>query len=350
MKALFRMSRSRSARRRHSLAAGFLALLALPLAPARADDVATLEAVRAADMRVAGIGWRLAVANVALCDRIEPGTGMQLHALDQYGGPQHDAAARHFGFATPIAIEGVQPGSPAEQAGLRADDSLVRVGSVEIASLAGKLGKADRLDAAHLAIAALPLDAPIEVDAIRAGKPIHATIRPIRVCKGRFELVEDFNASADGRLVQIGVGFLNDYPEDQIAAVIAHEFAHNVLHHRDRLTARGVDYGLLSGFGANVKYFRQTEIEADLLSVYLLANANFPARASVAFWKHFGPSKAGGILRSRSHPAWRDRVATLEAESAKVEMLSARPIRPALLDRRDQPLDGDWQSILVRAR
>jgi hypothetical protein len=351
MKPLFRTSRRRAPGRRLGVLAGFLAPLALLGAPAaQADDTAMLEAVRAADMRVAAIGWRLATANAALCDRIEPGIGMQLHALDQYGGPQRDVAARHFGFATPLAIEGVMPGSPAEQAGLRADDSLVRVGTVDIASLPGKMGKADRLDAAHLAIAALAPEAPIEVDAIRAGAPIHVTIRPVRACKTRFELDEGFSASASGTVVQIGTGFVEDYPEDQMAAVIAHEFAHNILHHRDRLEARGVDYGLLSGFGANVKYFRQTEIEADLLSVYLLANANYPVRASVAFWKRFGPSKAGGILRSRSHPAWRDRVATLEAESAKIEALSTRPIVPALLARRDQPLDGDWEAILVRSR
>ena len=92
------------------------------------------------------------------------------------------------------------------------------------------------------------------------------------------------------------------------------------------------------------------ELQADLLSVYLLNNARYPVRGSVAFWRNFGPSKAGGILRSRSHPAWRDRVATLEAEIAKVEPISARPIVPALIAERSQPLSGDWQSLLVRAK
>lgn len=335
----------------HACRRGFpaivLPLLFLPLST-RADDAALFEGVRAADMRIAAIGWRLAVANARLCDRTEPGTGMQLHVLDQYGGPQREAAARHFGFATPVAVEGVLPGSPAEQAGLRADDSLVRVGSVEIAKLSGKAGKADRLDAAHLAIAALPVDASIEVDALRAGRPIHVTIRPIRACNSRFEMTDDFNAASTGTAVQVGAGFLEDYPDEQIAVVVAHEFAHNILRHRDRLIARGVDYGLLSGFGANVKYFRQTEVQADLLSVYLLANAGYPLRATTAFWKRFGPSKAGGILRSRSHPAWRDRVATFEAEIAKAETISARPVVPPILGERDKPLDGDWQSILVR--
>ncbi|MEP9357637.1 M48 family metallopeptidase [Sphingomonas sp. KR3-1] len=319
--------------------------------PAHADDSALFEAVRAADLKVAGIGWRLALANAPLCDRIEAGTGMQLHTLDQFDADKRESAKAHFGFATPVAIEGVVPDSPAERAGLRPDDSLVRVGSVEIAGLSGKPGTTDKLVAAQFAIAALPAESPIPVEVIRAGTRVQVTLQPIRACKSRFELALDggFGASADGTMVQIGSGFLDAYPDDQIAAVIAHEFAHNILHHRDRLEARGVDYGLLSGFGANVKYFRQTEVQADILSVYLLANAGLSPRAPVAFWRHFGPSKAGGILLSRSHPAWRDRVATLEAEVAKVEQLSVRPVVPALIAERDKPLDGDWQSILVRA-
>ncbi|NYT39243.1 M48 family metalloprotease [Sphingomonas sp. R-74633] len=329
---------------------GFIALAALVASPAQADDTSLLEAVRSADMRVAGIGWRLATANVRLCDRIEAGVGLQLHTLDQFDAGTRESARAHFRFATPVAVEGLLPDGPAERAGLHADDSLVRLGTVDIAALPGKPGSTDKLVAAQLAIAALPADAPIEVEAIRAGSPIRVTLVPVPACKSRFELELDggFGASADGTMVQIGSGFLDDYSDDQLAAVIAHEFSHNILHHRDRLEARGVDYGLLAGFGANVQYFRQTEVQADLLSIYLLANADYPIRATVAFWKHFGPSKAGGILRSRSHPAWRDRVATLEAEAAKIEKLSNRPLVPALIADRGKPLDGDWQSILVR--
>lgn len=319
---------------------------------ALAADDPRFEAIRRADMRLAAIGWRLAIANATLCDRLEPGIGIQLHTLDQFDSSIRDAAVRHFGFATPVAVEGVVANSPAERAGLKADDSLVRVGTVDIAGLPGRPGTTERLVAAQLAIAALPIDSPIEVDVLRAGAPIHATLQPVRACKSRFELElgGGYTASADGTMVQIGSGFLDAYSEEQFAAAVAHEFSHNILHHRDRLEARGVDFGLLAGFGGNVKYFRQTEIQADLLSVYLLANADYPARAAVDFWRRFGPSKAGGILRSRSHPAWRDRVATLEAEVAKIEPLSARPLVPALIAERGKPLDGDWQSLLIRHR
>jgi len=314
------------------------------------DETQLFEEVRQADLKLATIGWRLAAGNAALCDRLEAGTGMQLHTLDQFDAASRDAAGRHFGFATPVAIEAVVLGSPAERAGLKADDSLVRVGTVVIAKLSGKPVSTDRLVAAQLAIAALPADVPLEVEAIRAGAPLRVTLQPVAVCKSRFELriANDWSASADGAMVQIGSRFVEEYSEEQLAAVIAHELSHNILRHRERLEARGVSFGMLSGFGKSVKYFRQTELQADLLSVYLLANANYPLHAPIDFWKAFGPSKAGGILRSRSHPAWRDRIATLQAEIAKIEPLSARPIVPAMLADRATPLDGNWEALLIR--
>jgi len=338
---------------RHALALGGLWLLCSGAAPgiqASADDAQEFEAIRGGDMIVAGIGWRLASANAALCDRLEPGTGLQLHTLDQFDTVDREKARRHFGFATEIAIEGIVPGSPAERAGLKQDDSLVRIGSVTVSSIPGKPVTTDRLVAAQLAIAALPAESPIEVEALRAGVAVRATIQPVPSCKSRFEMQGGDVAGADGEMVRIGSKFVEDYPEDQLAAMLAHEFSHNILRHRVRLQARGVSYGLFSGLGSNVKYFRQTELQADILSVYLLNNAGYPMRASTAFWRRFGPSGLGGIFRSRSHPDWRDRVATLEREIARIEPLSRRPIVPALVGERDSPLDGNWEKLIVRHR
>ena len=331
-------------------------ILASPAAaPAHAgvgQDREVLEAVRDADLKLAEIGWRLSVSNAPLCDRLEPGLGLQLHTLDQFDSAARAAAQKHFGFATAVAVEGLIAGSPAERAGIRQDDSLVRVGLVNIAAMPGKPGTTEKLVATQLAIAALPSDKLIDVEAIRAGATIKISIQPVPACRTRFELriAEDYRASADGGMVQISSKFLESYPLEQVTAAVAHEFSHNILHHRERLEARGVDFGMLSGFGANVKYFRQTEIQADTLSVYLLANAGYSPDASVTFWRNFGPSKAGGIFRSRSHPHWRDRVATLKVEIAKLQKLSGRPAIPPLIAERSEPLSGDWQSLLIRQR
>src|SRR5262249_23704123 len=149
-----------------------------------------------------------------------------------------------------------------------------------------------------------------------------------------------YDAQADGIMVQVGARFLDGFSDDELAALVAHELSHNILHHRERLEAKGVDFGMLAGFGGNVKYFRQTETEADLLSVYLLANAGYDVQPAPPFWTKFGKATDMGFLRDRTHPGWKDRAATVESEAAQVAATPARPILPALLTARDKPLDG----------
>jgi hypothetical protein len=347
----FPLDSTRYSRKLWPAALSIVLCLAPAAVPGQAGQIKDeFEEVRKADLDLARIGWRLITANAPLCDKLEPGIGLQLHTLDQFDAGDRDAAQSHFGFATQVAIEGVIPQSPAEKAGLRADDSLVRVGTIDIAALPGRPHTIDRLVAAQNAIASLPPTLPIEVDALRGGVPVHVTVQPIAACKSWFELllVKDFKISGNESRVRISARFFSEYPEGQVAAIIAHELAHNVLRHPDRLAAQRVNYGMLSGFGRNVKYFRQTELEADILSIYLLINAGYDPAAAPAFWRSFGPDKVGSIFRSRSHPHWRDRVATLESEIAKLEKLSARPAIPSWLGERDQPLTGNWQALIVR--
>lgn len=335
-------------------AAAILALVALAslTKSAFAEDAplrGTFEAVRAIDAQMARIGYRLATANAPLCDRLEPGLGIVLHTPSQYAGVLRKEAAAHFRFVGPVAVEAVIEGSPAAQAGIQADDTLLAIGPAQFAP-ADPQAKASTaaLIKAAAQVAALPPDRPLEIHGVRDGVAYTRTVTPVSACRTRFEaaIKSDFEAQADGEMVQLSSRFLYDYPEDQVAAAMAHELAHNILHHRERLEDRGVSYGLLAGLGRNVRYFRQTEIEADILSVSLLANAGYDPNAAVRFWNDFGPKHAGGILLSRSHPAWRDRLATIER--AVVELGTALPSQPAVLKTRGSPLDGDWQALLVR--
>src|SRR3546814_13026983 len=117
-----------------------------------------------------------------------------------------------------------------------------------------------------------------------------------------------------------------DYPQ-WVAAPIAHELAHNILRHRERLEAKGVNYGLLSGIGRNVGYFRQTELEADILSVSLLANANYDPHIALAFWHVYGTAPDSNIFNSRTHPGWETRSALIT--HAIAQPCPRRPHRPA---------------------
>lgn len=349
LESLWKFARRRVRRKREIAAA--LAWASVAAAPPPIADDATFEAIRATDTIMAQIGYRLATANAPLCDRLEPGLGLLLHTPSQYAKESRAAAIRHFRLDGPVGVEAVLSGSPADHAGIAADDSLLAIGAARFAPADPNVDASTTAMVAETGkIAMLPPGQALEIRGRRDGVDYVRTAQPVPACRTRFEVAigSEFTAKADGDMVQIGSRFFAEFPQDLVAAAIAHELAHNILRHRARLNAKGVDYGLLSGVGRNVRYFRQTELEADILSVSLLANAGYDPNVAVRFWRLFGPKYAGGILRSRSHPAWRDRLATIER--AIGELGTQRPARPAILKAREQPLDGAWETLLVKRR
>lgn len=329
-------------------------LAAVASVPARAQDATLLEAIRAGDMRLASIGYRLSVAAAPLCDRKEPGLGLQLHTLAQYGPPARERVRAHFHFegANMVAVEGVVPEGPAARAGLRQDDTVTAIGGIAMPRGLPDIASTAQLEALNAAIAALPPGEPVEIVAMRAGAPVRLRVVAVPACRTRYELriADGFDARANGDLVQLTSKYLDTVDDSLLPAVIAHELAHNILRHAARLDAAGAQFGLASGFGRNVGLFRQTEIEADILSVHLLARAGYPLEIAARFWREVGPKLLEGKMRSRSHPPFKDRAATVDAEAARIAAAGGHAPLPDFYARRAQPLDGKWEDLLIRAR
>lgn len=316
------------------------------LIPASAQEASIFETIRTLDTQVASIGYRLATANAPLCDQLEPGLGLVLHMADQYAHEMREAALQHFRFETSIGVEAIIPHSPAALAGIQQDDNLIAINKIDF-GLADLHADASTVQiiAAYRQIIALAPDQPLTLKLRRDGVDQVQRVTPIPACRSRFELVirNDFLAQADGELVQISSRFLTDYPH-WVAAPLAHELAHNILRHRERLEAKGVKYGLLSGFGRNVRYFRQAELEADILSISLLANAGYDPQIALDFWQDFGPSHLGSMLRSRTHPGWKTRLEVMK--QAIADLGQQRPFYPDILAARKRSLDGQWRLLL----
>ncbi len=328
----------------------FLALAAalMPAAHAQsADEAALFEGFRSADMRLATTGYRLSTANAALCDRLEPGHGIQVHTLDQYAPQLRAAVTAHFRFAGAIAVEGVVPGSPAARAGVRLDDTIVRFGAIAVAPQGDGPPSTDRLVAFWASVAALPPTAPIRVELLRDGAPLTLTIQPVPACHTRYELAitSALEASANGEMVRISSGYYDAFDADLVAVAIAHELAHNILRHRERLKAVGAEFGLLSGFGRNMGFFRQAELQADTLAVHLLARAGYPADLASRFRQHPVAKARSGMFQSPSHPQWRDRLRVALAEEARIA--ASGPGAPFVAER-DSPLTGDWRPLVPK--
>jgi hypothetical protein len=70
-------------------------------------------------------------------------------------------------------------------------------------------------------------------------------------------------------------------------------------------------------FGRSRRLNAEAEIEADRLSVHLLANAGYDPRIAPAFWRSdLGRSVGGGLFRSRIYASPEERARALEREIA----------------------------------
>ncbi|UVO49049.1 M48 family metalloprotease [Sphingomonas sp. SUN019] len=314
-------------------------LLIAPLITAAAPvglGVSDLEALRGIDLRLATIAHRLVLANAPLCRDTSPATGVVLHALSQYDEATQGAARKAFGFATPVAVEAVVAGSAADRAGVRPDDGVSAIEGKPLTQTAGT-SSADR-DAALAALVAA--SSPVRMILARGGQRRDVAVAAPAGCRAAFEVLlgPQMTAQSDGRVVQIGVRFFERYRDDETAVIVAHELAHVILRHRERLEAAGVKGGLLSELGRNGRLNRLVEDQADRLGLTLLYNAGYDPASAARFWAAHGGDIDGGLFRSRTHPATKARIAALQAEAAAIPA-ETRPYVPPILAVRDQPLD-----------
>ncbi|ASR52403.1 MULTISPECIES: M48 family metallopeptidase [Blastomonas] len=310
--------------------------------------IAAFDALRASDTRVLSVGTRLARANAPFCRSRENAIGMTLHHIGQY--PDAAAARASFGFARDYAVLALVADGPAAQAGIRPDDAIVALNGVAFAPAPAALGTIDQ-PAAYRPIAwadaqiRSALDTgPITLTLIRDGRTFDVAVTGTPACRSRFELRPsgEYGASADGDIVGITVPMLDFMlDDDELAAILAHEMAHNLLEHRRRLNAAGVQRGLLQQFGRNARLTLATEIEADRLSIWLMANAGYDPAGAVRFWTRYGRQRGKGIFSAPTHYRWKKRVGLFEEEMAKLTGAARDPRGwlPPLLAEPLAPLD-----------
>lgn len=267
------------------------------------------------------------MANLDLCADRQFLPGLALHDVSQYGADDRPAAIRAFGFEAGPGVLALVPGGPADRAGLRRDDIIVSADGAPLPR-ADRLGGEGSFEQMERILAVLDqafADSRANLSVRRGGESVTVSIEAEQGCASRFQLIagRGINARADGRYVQVTTAlaaFAADEPE--LAAVLAHEFAHNILRHRIRLDAAGIRRGLLGNFGRNARLIRETEAEADRLGVYLLDRAGYDPEAAVRFWSRLG-RRGLNIFGSPTHGSWRRRIAMLEAEIAAIRQSRA---------------------------
>jgi hypothetical protein len=299
-------------------------LLAVPLQAAAAPVPERWLELRRDDLRVATVMYRLTIANRSICrDALAPQSGLVLHGIEQYGVADREEGARIFGMGADLSVMGVVADSPAAQAGLRADDHLIAVNGQRLPATepAPAASTNARVEAARVAILAAMGDGEVTLLVDGTGGPHTVRFTAEKGCNSAVELVPDavVNASADGRRVMVSAGLLERCGTDaDLALVIAHELAHNLLHHAARLARAGIsgENGFLRATASGTAEMRATEEEADQLAVRLAQAAGYDLGGAESFLSSL-QAPDGGEPSSSTHPAPARRLALLKAAIAR---------------------------------
>lgn len=282
------------------------------------------EAMRAADLRLATVGDRLARASVARCADTVFDAGLVLHRIDQYQPADRPAIAAYFFMLKGPSVLAVIPGGPADKAGIRANDAIRSVDGVAMPDTISAKASPNNFEAALDIIDKAMADGEAEFVLDRAPDSVPTIkVKGIKRCHVRFQMVPDdtLKASTNGLNLKISSAVLElAQNDDELAAMVAHEFAHVILKHPQNLRADGVKQGsLFAGFGKSGKKIRAAEEAADRLSIHLLYEAGYDMRAALRIWPRYIGRTVGPIGLDLTHGGASKRMKTMEEEIVKIE-------------------------------
>lgn len=299
--------------------------------PARAGDLGELRdalaGLQADDARLHSIGWRLVEANAPFCPDPQPMVGLLPLDARTFNKPDEIRAA--LGINGEFVVQAVARGSPAAFAQLKPGEELLAIDGNALKELPDvRPGSFSRLAALQTRIEqALANKGELALDLVKEGQVRQITLKGRAVCRSRFELLTGGNeAAADGERITISRRLLNlARTDDEVAYLIGHELAHNILRHRAWLKKVGDS-------NANV---RATERAADRLSLWLVANAGYDIAQAPAFMEHWGRRQGSPLFHDSTHDHWKARLALINLELPRIA--EARAKAPG------QPLDWRLQ-------
>lgn len=272
-----------------------------PTSLAQAGPETRLEGLTALDRRVAGVAWRLALANADLCPVVRPRAGWSLQSAGQYGPELRPLAERRYGLQGDLpGVLAAPPGSPAAAAGLAAGDLLLAANGQALEPGFAPGGESyDGLQANIEVLDQAAARGPVVLRVRRGGAERAVTLRPVPACAyaTQVEVTGTLRSRADGRHVFISDGMANlAGNDDELAFVLAHELAHAVLEHRTDPAVTGARGEANGRITLRRGLSLSAEADADRMGLYLLARAGFDPHAAVEFLTRYAEVDGGSAF------------------------------------------------------
>lgn len=174
----------------------------------------------------------------------------------------------------------------------------------------------------------------------------------------RIENKDVINAYADGKMVVVTPQIVGlTQTQEELAMVLAHEYAHNILRHPQGTgmnatggailgavldsvagsqgISTGGAFSQLGGQMAVYQYSVAFEKEADYVGLYILARAGYDMDRGIGIWRRLTMTDPEGIYTSATHPGNAERVVAMRKTIAEIKAKKAagQPLIPEM--RRD---------------
>ena len=306
----------------------------------RRQRVLVLEHIADHQDRLARIAYPLLRAAVPFCDgHAMPWPGFRPLFAGAFQREWRDAARDAYGLTDTLVVFSITPDGPADRAGLRPGDVLVSVGDHTV----GPGAEGSRALYRWLR-ANLPGRDTLVVRYRRSGAPRTAALRLETVCAYETGVVPSLaiNAWADGTGVYVTLAMMRFAADDELAAIVAHEIAHNAMGHvaasMHNAAVAGL-FGLVADLSillsgdtlpeeSNTGWFmargarafsRDFEREADYVGLYILARAGRDPAAGPRIFRTFAIADPDSNPYSGSHPSHTERFLLLEAAIREIE-------------------------------
>lgn len=228
-----------------------------------------------------------------------------------------------------LIVTRVYDRSPAGTAGLQIGDQVLEVNTKDVSK--------DPAESATDLVSRLTRSKirPLQLDVVRSGQRVLVYLDPVPACQfglGFFR-TDAINALSNGRQIGVTTGLMGFVRSDsELAWVLAHEIAHNVLGHVPEAKLRAMlDAWLGATLGEAPQpapSLRSIEVQADYLAAYLMARAGYDLQAVRTFWRRLGQVElqqadiAPGL--DQSHPTTEERIQAFEVTLKEIEAKLAR--------------------------
>ena len=270
-------------------------------------------------LRLETIGYQLSRANAALCPQPDMLTGLILHNIGGYDRTDRAEIGARYDLTYGFGVLQVVPGSAAAQVGLSDGDEIVSLNGTSLAAfgqdLIGKQGSYDRTERFVSALASALRSGPTILGIRRGDAQISLPLHVEQGCGGRFAVMRDSALAAwsDGRYVAVTDRMMDFVSDDaELAFVVAHEMAHNILHHAEQ--TKGINR-LFAEFGFGARKLKAAEVEADGLAVELMARAGFDVTAPERLLRRFAADRSMDL--GITHPGIFRRIAIVRTAAAR---------------------------------